>query len=182
MPAKKSKTQPQPAPDRTPVRGRGVAGGPPKWWGQYLLALMQTRSRAAAAQAAGTTRQNVRQLCEKYPDLAAEEAEAQEMRRAAIRGALFRIGTEGILLPVYALDKRTVIGYRAEWDARVLLKLAEAELKEYKSARVTPGQKEVTQGAGGGLSDADADKIVDAIGRAVDKRRVADRPKLSEKS
>lgn len=128
-PSKKTPAAPEPE----KAGGHGVLAGRPDWWGKFILALIQTKSQAAAAAAAGTTKQNAAQVLAHNPELAEEAAEAQEVRRAMIRGALFKIGLEGIQLPLYGLDQRTVIGYETKWDARVLLKLAEAELEECKT-------------------------------------------------
>ncbi len=166
------------APEPPTAGGRVRLTGRPEWWGRYIIALVETGEVSSAAAAAGVSRKNVYERIEGNPELAEEAEEARGLRAGMVRKTLLDVGTKGIVLPLYAPDRRTIIGYETKFFPQVLLKLAES-LPEYRqvSRGSSDGKPEDERPS---LTDSDADQIVDAIARRVDQRRMANRPRLAE--
>lgn len=113
----------------------------PGWWPAYLVERANYRTQAEAAAIVGQSRQAVAQLVARHPELAEQDALAGEIRRNNLRRLLLEVATQGVKLPVYAPDGKTVMAYESKWDARVLLGLAQVELPEWRDALRPPDAK-----------------------------------------
>jgi hypothetical protein len=103
----------------------------PGWWPAFLLDYTITNCVTLSAGNCGVTYQAVYALCERRPELKAQFDAAADVRAGMLRQFAWQAATEGVKLPIKALDG-TVIGHTHKWDARVLLAMMQAELPEFR--------------------------------------------------